>query len=223
MRKVMSLKCKKVRRIALQYRLPSFYNSGIMRKTIVIWSCALVCLAGCNKSTPSAASSPATPASGAPSTAASSQGGMASIPDLSGGAKTGDSVRQKLEELAGAGATNCGRLSSQADSDLKAASDCATQAVQKKHPFWVAYDMPGMSVGVAGNSAGKLFTAQAEGTNGLASGACPSQMRIAPSGRITCFAPGDMGSMGGGHGGMNAVPPGTKNPHGGTQPVGKPQ
>ena len=184
----------------------------------------MMCLVGCNKSTPPAASSPATPASGTPS-APSSQGGMASIPDLSGGAssKSGDAVQEKLEELAGSGATSCGRLSSQADSDLKTASDCATQAVQKKHPFWVAYDMPGMSVGVAGNSAGKLFTAQAEGSAGLSSGACPSQMRIAPSGRITCFAPGDMGSMGGGHGGMNAMPPGTKNPHGGAQPAGRPQ
>jgi hypothetical protein len=150
---------------------------------------------------------------------------MAAIPDLSGGqsAKSGDAVQQKLEELAGSGATNCGRLSSQADRDLKTASDCATQAVQKKHPFWVAYEMPGMSVGMAGNSAGKLFTAQAEGSAGLSSGACPSQMRIAPSGRITCFAPGDMGSMGAGHGGMNAAPPGMANPHGGAKPSGKTQ
>lgn len=150
---------------------------------------------------------------------------MTSVPDLSGGviAKSGDVVQQKLEELAGSGATSCGRLSSQADDQLKVASDCATQAVQKKHAFWVAYDMPGMTVGVAGNSAGKLFTAQAEGASGVASGACPSQMRVAPSGRITCFAPGDMGSMGGSHGGMNAAPPGMTNPHGGAKPVGKPQ
>ena len=130
-----------------------------------------------------------------------------------------DAIQQKLEELAGSGATDCGRLSSQAEDQMRAASTCATQAAQSKHAFYVAYDMPGMTVGVAGNSAGKLFTAQAEGSTGLASGACPSQLRIAPSGRITCFAPGDMGSMGGQHGGMSKPPAGMGNPHG----TGKPQ
>jgi hypothetical protein len=192
-----------------------------MRKLILLVLIAVASLAGCNKS-----SAPAVPAPAAPSSpAASSPTGMTSVPDLTGGSssKSGDAVQQKLEDLAGSGATSCGRLSSQSDEQLKVASDCATQALQHKHAFWVAYDMPGMSVGVAGNSAGKLFTAQGEGMSGLASGACPSQLRIAPSGRITCFAPGDMGSMGGGHGGMNAAPPGKTNPHGGAMPAGKPQ
>jgi hypothetical protein len=39
-------------------------------------------------------------------------------------------------------------------------------------------------------------------------------LRVASSGRVTCFAPGNMGSMGGGHAGTSATP-GMANPHGG--------
>lgn len=87
------------------------------------------------------------------------------------------------------------------------------QAAQSKHPFFVAYDMPGMSIGVAGNSAGKLYNVQSQGEGASAavtSGDCPSQLRVAGSGRVTCFAPGDMGSMGAGH---TAIPEGMPNPH----------
>ena len=73
--------------------------------------------------------------------------------------------------------------------------------------------MPGMSVGVAGNVQGILFTVQSQGDGpsaALTSGACPSELRVASSGRVTCFAPGDMGSMGAGH---TAIPPGMPNPH----------
>ncbi len=83
------------------------------------------------------------------------------------------------------------------------------QASQKKQPFFVAYDMPGMAVGVAGNAEGKLFTARSEGGS-VNGGECPSALRLAASGRVTCFAPGDMGSMGAGH---SAVPPDMPNPH----------
>ena len=69
--------------------------------------------------------------------------------------------------------------------------------------------MPGMAVGVAGNAEGKLFTARSEG-GAVSSGDCPSEIRLAASGRVTCFAPGDMGSMGAGH---TAIPPGMPNPH----------
>ena len=87
------------------------------------------------------------------------------------------------------------------------------QASQRKHPFYVAYDMPGMAIGVAGNSDGKLFRVQSQGTGASAAvttGDCPSELRVAASGRVTCFSPGDMGSMGGGH---TAIPPGMPNPH----------
>jgi len=130
--------------------------------------------------------------------------------------KSPDAVQQKLQEYSGADATDCGRLNVQATADQsKTAGDCAMQASQSKHPFYVAYDMPGMAVGVAGNADGKLFTVQSQGSGSsaaLASGDCPSQLRIASSGRVTCLAPGDMGSMGAGHS-AGTIPPGMANPH----------
>lgn len=149
----------------------------------------LCCLTACNKSGP-----PASPAAT--------------------DSKPTDAVHQKLAQYAGSSATDCGRLGTHAPVDQsKAASDCAMQASQSKHPFFVAYDMPGMTVGVAGNSEGKLFTVQSQGSGpsaALSSGDCPSQLRVAGSGRVTCFAPGDMGSLGSGH---PAAPTGMPNPH----------
>jgi len=127
-----------------------------------------------------------------------------------------DAVQQKLQSYAGNSATDCGRLNVQAPAEqAKAASDCAMQASQAKKPFYVAYDMPGMAVGVAGNSDGKLFTVQSQGSGDAANvtaGDCPSQLRVASSGRVTCFAPGDMGSMSGSHAG-GGIAPGMPNPH----------
>ena len=134
-------------------------------------------------------------------------------------AKPKDAVEAKLQELAGGDATNCGRLPVQADKELKTASDCAMDAAQKKHPFYVGYDMPGMSVGVAGDSKGGLFTVEAQGEAGaqqLTSGTCPAALRVASSGRVTCFAPGSMGTMGvNPHGGMGMP---AANPHGDSEP-----
>ncbi|HYM77240.1 MAG TPA: hypothetical protein VE377_14800 [Candidatus Dormibacteraeota bacterium] len=162
-----------------------------MKNSLIFILILLCSLTACNKSTtPSASSTPA-PASKPP-----------------------DAVQQKLQEYAGASATNCGRLEVHApEAQSKTASDCAMQAGQSKHPFYVAYDMPGMTVGVAGNAEGKLFTVQSQGEGpsaAVTSGDCPSPLRVANSGRVTCFAPGDMGSMGGGH---TAIPPGMPNPH----------
>jgi len=127
--------------------------------------------------------------------------------------KPPDAVQQKLQDFAGTSATDCGRLDVKATADQsKAAGECAMQASQSKRPFYVAYDMPGMAVGVAGNSAGKLYTVQSQGEGPSASvtaGDCPSQLRIAGSGCATCYAPGDMGMMGG----HTAIPPGMPNPH----------
>lgn len=132
-----------------------------------------------------------------------------------------DAVLQKLQEYAGgSGTTNCGRLNVGAPADqLKSASDCAMQASQGKKAFYVTYAMPGMSVGVAGNGEGKLYTAQMQGMSGLSGGECPSALRVASSGRVTCFAPGDMGSMSGSHT-AGSMPPGMPNPHasGGNSP-----
>lgn len=163
-----------------------------------------VCVSGCSK--PSA---PQSSSSTAPAAAAANP-------------EKNDAVQQKLSNFAGTGATDCGRLSSQADEALKTASSCAMDAARAKHPFYVAYDMPGMTVGVAGSADGKLFTVQSQGSGDVASGACPSELRVAPSGRVTCFAPGDMGSMGAGvHSGMSA-PSGMANPHAGGGASGPP-
>lgn len=159
-----------------------------MKPSALLVALALCCLTACNKSGPTA------------SPAASS--------------KPADAVQEKLAQYAGSSATDCGRLGTHVPADQsKAASDCALQANQNKHPFYVAYDMPGMTIGVAGNSDGKLFTVQSQGSGpsaALTSGDCPSQLRVAGSGRVTCFAPGDMGSLGSGHA---AVPAGMPNPH----------
>jgi hypothetical protein len=136
-----------------------------MSKAFVVALLAAACLVGCTKS-----SSP-------------------SHPD--------DAVQLKLKEFAGSGAADCGRLDVRAaDQQLSGASSCATKSAQDKRPFFVAYDMPGMTTGVAGNSAGKLFAVELQGAGTgaqLSSGACPAEMRIAKSGRVTCFIPGTMG------------------------------
>jgi hypothetical protein len=134
-----------------------------------------------------------------------------------------DPVQQKLMEAAGAHATDCGRLKSHAPDQMQTVGECAMNAAKQKKPFYVAYDMPGLSVGVAGNSEGKLFSIQSEQSEKPGSQAevkavpCPSELRVAQSGRVTCMAPGSaMGAIGGGanpHGGM---PPATgQSPHGG--------
>jgi hypothetical protein len=169
------------------------YNENAMHKTLIILTVAAVGLSGCKKST-----TPSGPS-----------------------AKSGDAIQQKLQELAGSGATDCGRLRSQTQDPMKPASDCALQASQSKHPFYVAYDMPGLTTGVSGDAAGKLYFVHAEPPQNaqsgekaaIQSGPCPSELRVALSGRITCFAPGTMGP--GGHGPVPMPPAGTENPHGG--------
>lgn len=169
-----------------------------MKNVLMLYLILPAILAACNKST-------------------------APAPSASDAAKP-DAVQQKLQDYAGASPTNCGRIDIHATQEqAKTAGDCAMQASQSKHAFYVAYDMPGMTVGVAGNSGGKLFTVKSEGAGpsaNLTSGDCPSQLRVASSGRVTCFAPGDMGSMGTGHG-IGATSPGMSNPHSdGTNPHG---
>jgi hypothetical protein len=174
------------------------YNHAVMRNFAAVLIIALSCLSACSKTSAPTASS----------NAASST-------------NSSDAVQQKLQQYSGTIATDCGRFNVQASADQsKTAADCAMQASQSKHPFYVAYDMPGMAIGVAGNAEGKLFTVQSQGTGPsatLTSGGCPSQLRVASSGRVTCFAPGDMGSMGGSHA-ASAIPPGMQNPHGASAP-----
>jgi hypothetical protein len=166
-----------------------------MKNLLLLTLIPALILSACSKTSTQSSASP----SALPS--ASSAGSSSKPPDP---------VQQKLQEYAGASATNCGRLDIHApEAQSKGAADCAMQASQGKKAFYIAYDMPGMVVGVAGNAEGKLFTARSEGS-AVSSGDCPSALRLAASGRVTCFAPGDMGSMGAGH---TAVPQGMPNPH----------
>jgi len=168
----------------------TIYNLLGMKSLLLLTLIPAVILSACSKST-----TPSSSTSTASSAAA---------------AKPPDPVQQKLQEFAGSSATNCGRLDIHApETQSKGAADCAMQASQGKKPFYIAYDMPGMVVGVAGNGEGKLYTARSEGS-AVSGGDCPSALRLAASGRVTCFAPGDMGSMGAGH---TAIPQGMPNPH----------
>jgi hypothetical protein len=178
-----------------------------MSKALPLFLIAVCFLAGCGKSKPSTAS-------GNPAGAATS---------------SNDPVENKLQELAGGGAKNCGHLKAQAPADLDAAGKCAVDASKAKTPFYVEYELPGMNVAVAGNSQGKLFAVQSQtGGAGLVSGDCPAELRVAPSGRVTCYAPGTfpMGAGAGSHSNMSMPPAmGTGNPHGGADalPAGHPK
>jgi hypothetical protein len=147
-------------------------------------------------------------------------------------AKSGDTVEQKLQELAGSSATNCGRVKSVAEADTKPVSECAMQAAQSKKPFYVAYDMPGLTVAIAGAPDGKLYAVQSQvppPAEGQSSGAqpsgpaqitvtpCPAELRMASSGRVTCYPLSSFGAPTGANphgGGMMMPPAGTPNPHG---------
>lgn len=169
------------------------------------------CLVGCSKS-----SSPSSTTSSTPSAASSS-------------APANDAVQQKLQELAGSGAADCGRHDIKAQNpELNSASDCAQNAARNKKPFYVAYDMPGMTTAVAGNAEGKLFAVELQGSGTgakLDSGPCPAALRVASSGRLTCFTPGSMSLNGNDpHASMGANP-GAANPHAGSgfpQPMASP-
>ncbi len=170
-----------------------------MRKLIVLLTAALF-LVGCNKS-PNAAPTNLNPS---------------------------DPIEKKLADLAGPGATNCGHLKTQAAADVDAAGKCVMQSGQQKKPFFVAYDLPGLTVAIAGNADGKLFSMQTNpsATGGLAVVPCPNELRIAPSGRATCYAPGTfpMGTDNSLHEPLMDMPPNGASPHQrlGTPPPGTP-
>ena len=146
-------------------------------------------------------------------------GQTTATPASTGGSQsTSADVQNKLKEAAGNAANDCGQVHSMSANDLKPASDCAMDAAKSKRPFYVTYEMPGMTVGIAGNSDGKLFTAQSEEQNGQPAppklDPCPAELRVAQSGRVTCMPAGSMAMPGGSNPhGMAAPPPGTPNPH----------
>ena len=135
-------------------------------------------------------------------------------------AVSNDPVQARLRELAGGNAVNCGVLNSQAASDLAGASKCAMDAARGKTPFYVEYQLPGMNVAVAGNSQGKLYSVQSQsGGAGLTSSDCPADLRVAPSGRVSCYAPGTF-PMGAGAGSHSGIP--DMGTSGGALPAGHP-
>ncbi len=186
-----------------------------MRISLIILTIAIASLVACNKSS-------------APASVSAKSGETAT---------SADPVQQKVQDLAGSDASDCGRVKSQAPDQTQKSSDCAMKAAKDKHAFYVAYDMPGLTVGYAGNSQGKLFSVQAEQPENASVKAevkvmpCPAELRVAQSGRVTCMMPGSVGMPGANpHGGM---PPttgenphgmismpdlGTPNPHGAAQP-----
>ena len=178
-----------------------------MRIAILLFAIAVFLLNGCDKSKTSSA--PATVA------------GVTS--------SSNDPVQKKLQELAGSGATDCGLLNSQVPAEMQAVSKCAMDAAKSKTPVYVEYTLPGMNVALAGNAQGKLYSVQTqEGSAGVVSVDCPAELRIAPSGRVTCYAPGTfpMGATGSGSHPNMVVPPfmGTRSAHGagGAMPAGHP-
>ncbi len=139
-----------------------------------------------------------------------------------------DSVQKKLQELAGSGATNCGLLKTQVPAEMQVVSKCALDAGKSKAPFYVEYVLPGMNVALAGNAQGRLFSVQTQdGSAGIMSVDCPAELRVAPSGRVTCYAPGTFpmgGAVGSGSHPSMVVPPfmgkGTAHGSGGIMPAG---
>jgi hypothetical protein len=159
-------------------------------------------------------------------TGCKSKSSSASANSAGSAASAYDPVQKKLQELAGDGAKSCGLLKSQAAAEMDAASKCAVEASQAKTPFYVEYQLPGMNVAVAGNAAGKLYSVQSqEGGAGMTSTDCPAELRVAPSGRVTCYAPGTfpMGAGAGSHTNMSMPPAMGMGGAAGSLPPGHPK
>ena len=193
------------------------YNFPMKRTLILVLAAAMLvaCSSKPQTETASAAAPVAQPAAQAPAAA-----------------KSGDAMQLKVSEVTGSGAKDCGRPASTDRAALDTAASCAMETAHAKKAFQVIYDMPGMSVGVAGNNDGKTFALQQVQPEGAAKSEinvtpCPSELRVAQSGRVTCFPVGTMGVPPGsanphaggtpksGHGGMGMPPAGTPNPHAG--------
>ena len=157
---------------------------------------------------------------------------------------TPDVMTAELAKLAGADARDCGRIAM--SGDVQSASQCAMQANDAKKPFYVRYDLPmpdaQMAIATVRTPDGKLMSVQydskgwekpVEGAKlndakTVAVGPCPTpnNLRIASSGRVTCFAPTQMPAGMSPHGGGAQMPPGmgmppagTANPHKGAAPT----
>jgi len=74
-------------------------------------------------------------------------------------ASSDDPVQIRLVELAGSSATNCGVFKSSVLAELNSGSQCAENAFKTRTPFYIEYQMAGLTVVVAGNSQASLFRA----------------------------------------------------------------
>ena len=161
-----------------------------------------------------------------------------------------DDMTGQLRKIAGSDAKDCGTVPG-GSADVQPASDCAMQSNGANKPFYVRYELPlpgtKMAIATVRNADGKLYTVQysADGYKQAAAGAtlsddkkmmtmgCTDPLRIASSGRVTCFPPQqNAGSISASpHGGGMAMPPASganphgsmppatgRNPHGGTPP-----
>jgi hypothetical protein len=151
---------------------------------------------------------------------------------------TPDAMSAELTKLAGSGATDCGRIGM--SGDVQTASHCAMEANTAKKPFYVRYDLPmpdaQMAIATVRTADGKLMSVQFDSKGWekplegaklstdktVAVGPCPApeNLRIASSGRVTCFPPTKMPPGMAPHGGgaqmpsgMGMPPAGTSNPH----------
>jgi hypothetical protein len=157
---------------------------------------------------------------------------------------TPDAMSAELAKLAGSGATDCGRIAM--NGDVQTASQCAMKANEAKKPFYVRYDLPmpdaQMAIATVRTADGKLMSVQydskgwekpvegstlnADKTVAVAPCPKPENLRVASSGRVTCFAPTQMPAGMSPHGaggqmpqGMGMPPAGTPNPHQGAAPT----
>src|ERR1700691_2943596 len=72
-------------------------------------------------------------------------------------ASSDDPVHKRLVELAGSSATNCGVFKSSVLAELHSGSQCAETACKTRAPFYIEYQMAGLTVAVAGNAQGKFL------------------------------------------------------------------
>src|ERR1700685_377206 len=146
--------------------MPKFYLPFVI---------AFCLLTGCGKS-----KSPARPE-------ATETPALASNANTATSSSDEDPVHKRLIELSGAGSVNCGDFKSSAPDELRAGSKCAEDSFRSNGPFFIEYEMPGLTVGVAGNTQSKFYCWQARCNGaGLTGGECPAKLRVASSGRVTC-------------------------------------
>lgn len=187
----------------------------------------MLAVTGCRNSTPTETATQSGSSQPTTTEAASTASGPA------------DSMTDEMRNLAGATAINCGHVATAGN--VQPASDCAVQANNAGKPFYVRYDLPmpdaQMAIGTVRTADGRLMTVQYDSKGldkpqegGRLSGdkkvsvvPCPTpeNLRVANSGRVTCFPPSQMPAGMSPHAGGVTMPPAGASPHGGMMQVPK--